>query len=343
MSTPVIAFFNNKGGVGKTTLVYNLAWMYSDVGLRVVAADLDPQANLSSAFLPVERLEYLWPAGEHPATIFGSIQPLVKGTGDIADPHLEYIVPDQLYLFESDDDHIALLVGDLSLSRFEDHLAEAWPKCLDEDERAFRIISAFWRIMQRASSRYNADIILMDLGPNLGAINRAALIAADYVAMPLSPDLFSLQGLQNLGPTLRTWRKNWKERLPKNPDKNLILPPGNMQPIGYIVLRHSVRLDRPVQAYDRLIVEIPVEYRQSVLDENSNQIIVPENDPYCLALLKHYRSLMAMAQEARKPIFHLKPADGAIGSHSRAVQDAFKDFQQLARNIAERTGVVLPS
>jgi cellulose biosynthesis protein BcsQ len=45
MSPPVIAFFNNKGGVGKTSLVYHLAWMYRDLGLNVLAADLDPQAN----------------------------------------------------------------------------------------------------------------------------------------------------------------------------------------------------------------------------------------------------------------------------------------------------------
>lgn len=59
MTTKVIAFFNNKGGVGKTSLVYHLAWMYADLGKRVVAADLDPQANLTSAFLEVDTLERL--------------------------------------------------------------------------------------------------------------------------------------------------------------------------------------------------------------------------------------------------------------------------------------------
>jgi cellulose biosynthesis protein BcsQ len=51
MSIPVITFFNNKGGVGKTSLVYHLSWMFSDLGMRTLAVDLDPQANLSSAFL----------------------------------------------------------------------------------------------------------------------------------------------------------------------------------------------------------------------------------------------------------------------------------------------------
>jgi cellulose biosynthesis protein BcsQ len=64
MSPPVIAFFNNKGGVGKTSLVYHLAWMYRDLGLNVLAADLDPQANLTSAFLDEERLEEIWLASD---------------------------------------------------------------------------------------------------------------------------------------------------------------------------------------------------------------------------------------------------------------------------------------
>ena len=52
-----IVFFNNKGGVGKTTLVYHLAWMYAELGYSVVAADLNPQANLSAVFLDEHRLE----------------------------------------------------------------------------------------------------------------------------------------------------------------------------------------------------------------------------------------------------------------------------------------------
>jgi len=52
-----IAFFNNKGGVGKTTLVYHVAWMLAELGHKVLAADLDPQANLTSMFLDEDQLE----------------------------------------------------------------------------------------------------------------------------------------------------------------------------------------------------------------------------------------------------------------------------------------------
>ena len=331
MNTPIIAFFNTTGGSGgKTSIVYHLSWMFADLGSRVIAADLDPKANLTAAFLDEDRLEQLWPQGDHPETVFGSVHPLLRGIGDIADPYLEYI-----------EDRLSLLVGDLALSCFEDQLSEVWPKCMDRDERAFRVTSSFWRIMQIAAETHKADVILMDLGPNLGAINRAALIAANYIVIPLSPDLFSLQGLRNLGPKLWRWREEWRERLEKNPVTELKLPEGKMQPVGYIVLQHSERLDRPVKAYNRWIARIPEVYRNDVLKEPGGENISVKLDPYCLSLLKHYRSLMPMAQEARKPIFHLKPADGAIGTHFKAVQEGYKDFENLAREIAKRSGVAV--
>ena len=89
--------------------------------------------------------------------------------------------------------------------------------CLDKEERAFRVESAFWRVMKRIVDKFNIEIALVDLGPNLGAINRSVLVAADYLAVPLIPDLFSLQGLKNLGPSIRDWRAGWQDRLERNP------------------------------------------------------------------------------------------------------------------------------
>ncbi len=108
-----------------------------------------------------------------------------------------------------------------------------------------------------------------------------------------------------------------------------------MQPVGYIVMQHTVRLYRPVKAYQRSIARIPNIYREAVLDESENSTLSIAEDPHCLALIKHYQSLMPLAQEAHKPIFHLKPADGAIGSHLQAVQSVYGDFQNLGHKIAE--------
>lgn len=334
MTAPIIAFFNNKGGVGKTSLVYHLAWMYFDLGLKVIAADLDPQANLTAAFLDEDRLEEVWEGSNADSynTVFRCVKPLLSGIGDIAAPNLEKI-----------EDGLSLLIGDLQLSGFEDELSSQWSDCLDRKERAFRVISAFWRVLSQAASIDNADVVLVDLGPNLGAINRAALIASDYVVVPLSPDLFSLQGLKNLGPTVRRWREEWQERIPKNPASDLALPKGKMQPVGYVILQHGVRFDRPVKAFQRWIERIPHIYSAEVLQEPNETALTPSTDPNRLALLKHYQSLMPMAQESHKPIFQLKPADGAIGAHIAAVKLVYWDFKDLAQKIAGRTELLLPN
>lgn len=325
-----IAFFNNKGGVGKTSLVYHLAWMFADCGISTLAVDLDPQANLTAMFLDEERLVDLWPDGEHPETVYGAIRPIDRGIGDIAQPHVEKIA-----------DHLGLIAGDLSLSRFEDKLSESWPKCQNRDEYAFRIMTAFYRLIRYGAAKISAQIVLVDVGPNLGAINRAAIIASERIVIPLAADLFSLQGLKNLGPALREWREIWNELLGKAPrQKDLELPKGLMEPLGYVVMQHGIKEQWPVKAYLRWMDRIPLVYRQSILgEENFDFLPKVENDPYKLTMLKHYRSLMPMAMEARKPIFFLKPADGAIGSHTEAVKECYKDFLNLAKAIAEKTGV----
>ena len=135
--------------------------------------------------------------------MFKCVEPLA-GVGDISRPLLRRIT-DKLYL----------LPGDVALSSFEDILSVEWPKALGDSNlyRPMRILSAFWQIMDAGASDVEADVVLVDIGPNLGAINRSALLAADFVAIPLGADLFSLQGLSNLGPSLRSWRSSWRKRL----------------------------------------------------------------------------------------------------------------------------------
>ncbi len=231
-----IAFFNNKGGVGKTSLVYHLAFMFAEKGVSVVAIDLDPQANLSSMFVDEDQMETLWDPADR-KTVYRAIEPLLVGTGDVGVPYVESIAH-----------RLGLVVGDLSLSSAEDELSSRWADCLDGKAIAFRVISAFWRIIERAAQEMQAELALIDVGPNLGAINRAALLAAQFIVIPLAPDLFSLQGLSNLGPTVRCWRRDWKKRLESAPDANLSLPTGEIEPLGYVVLQHGIRVARPVKA-----------------------------------------------------------------------------------------------
>ena len=340
MSVPVLAFFNNKGGVGKTSLVYHLAWMLARIGHRVLACDLDPQANLTAAFLSESRLENIWNAteqggGSQGHTIFECVRPLTE-VGDVLTPMLAKIAP-----------NLSLVPGDLGLAGFEDTLSAEWSNALGSSNlfRALRIQTAFSHVVQCGATAMQASVAVIDVGPNLGAINRSALIATDHVVVPLGADLFSLQGLRNLGPALRGWRTDWRARQEhgKGHGIELPLPDGNMFPIGYVVQQHGVRLSRPVKAYDKWVNRMPGEYAKSLLQNEPPYAPMPSEDDRCLATVKHFRSLVPMAQEARKPIFDLTPADGAIGGHAAAVRQADSDFRALSLRICSEVGLDPPT
>ena len=109
---------------------------------------------------------------------------------------------------------------------------------------------------------------------------------------------------------------------------------GAMQPIGYVVQQHSIRLSRPVKAYDTWLHRIPEEYAHNLLEKSEGPYAPsPDKDPHSLAMVKHYRSLVPLSQEAHKPIFNLNSADGALGSHAVAAKNAYVDFKELATTI----------
>jgi chromosome partitioning protein len=316
-----IAFFNNKGGVGKTTLVYHVAHMLVEQGRRVLLVDLDPQANLSAMCLSEERLEQLWAGAEHPDTVFGCTQPILNGTGDLAVAHVEELTAG-----------LGLIAGDLNLSSFESRLSDAWLRAVDCDEWAFRALSAFHRLGQSAGHSHAADLVLFDVGPNLGAINRSALLASDFMLTPLAPDPFSVHGLRNLAPAVREWRKGWSDRLGCKVQEHIDLPAGRMAPLGYVVMQADMQLTRPVSTYDAWLRRLPLEFHEQLLDDPEFPTSI-DRDPWCLGVMRPHQSLLPLAQDAKKPMFQLRPGDGAIGGHMMAVQRSRAEFDQLATRI----------
>ncbi len=321
--TAHITFFNNRGGVGKTSLVYHSAFMFAEKGFRVLAVDLDPQSSLSSMALDESRLEALWLDDEHALTMYGAVAPLFNGTGDVCPVHIEPL-----------GDLLGLLVGNPALSPIEEALSTGWPRCLDGCERTFRVTTAFWRVIHEAAKRYQADVVLLDVGPNLGAINRSAFVASSHVLMPVAPDLLSLQGLKNLGPMLRKWRSAWAAALPYAPGTLGEMPLGDMSPLGYVLMQQVERFGNSARAYTKWQTQLPIAYRTSVSGEEA-----AESNDHQIHRLKHYRSLMPMAMEARKPMFSLTNADGAIGAYQTNVQQCHDDFSALVTAIAARTGL----
>ncbi|MBI4702284.1 MAG: AAA family ATPase [Deltaproteobacteria bacterium] len=323
-----LALFNNKGGVGKTTLTFNIAHMAARQGLRTLILDYDPQCNVSAIALSEESLFEIWEnASEYGTTVARCIDLVRRGKGDIVEPRLE----------EAADD-LWILPGDLALSRFEQALAEGWGQIhASDNERAMHVTTALQRLADRAARSVGADLVLLDVGPNLGALNRAALLAADAVVVPVAPDLFSLQGLKNVGPTMREWRLDWERAQERTPG-----PSGarSFEPRGYIVQQHLARVDRPVRGYEKWAAQIPGVFHEQVLEtpERSRPARV-EDDPYCVTMLKHFASLVPLAQLVRKPIFDLKQADGVGGGQIQAVAKARIEFEQLTGKLRALLGI----
>lgn len=351
-----MALFNNKGGVGKTTLVYHLAHMLQRMGHRVLAVDLDPQANLTAQFLDEDELAVLWdetedgsaatdlsssapkpfdldfrPSRVKPGagTVATAIQPIMEGVGDV-------LLGEPVTI----EDGLWILPGDVNLSAFEDRLSAAWPNSfLGKDVAALRTTTALHRVIDHGARSVGADIILIDVGPNLGAINRAALLSAETILMPLTGDLFSLRGLRNLGPTLRDWRSTWQGTvLPKIPDR-IAAPRGLMMPIGYIVMQPAARSDRPTKAHDRWLDRIPEVFATAVLAAGAGTV----ERTFEIATMKNYANLVPLAQDARKPMFELRSGDGALGGTQSAVRRCYADFRDLALKVRDRLAFIDPT
>ena len=177
----VVAFFNHKGGVGKTTIVFNTAIALGELGHKVAIVDADAQANASAIALGEERYETAVNKNE---TLWTAVAPLVSGAGDF-----RAVAPIELR------ENVCIVPGDIRLSKFEAILPQSWTEALAGNERGFRATTALHRLCQSMDELCSAEYVFVDVGPNVGALNRSVLIACDGFVVPLAPDLFSILAL----------------------------------------------------------------------------------------------------------------------------------------------------
>lgn len=144
--------------------------------------------------------------------------------------------------------------------------------------------------------------------------------------------------MQNTGITLQRWRSEWQQL------NHIIeaIPPDKMQLLGYVILQPPIRLYLGTNSYSRWRTQIMTTYHQTLLFESDYQPGLLTDDSHCLSLLNDHFLLQPIAKEASKPLFHLKPADGALGAYDQVVPKVYLEYQQLAQNIAKRVGINLP-
>lgn len=331
----IIAFPSISRGAGQSSLVFHLAWMYADLGVSVVVADFDPQARLTMKFLDTAEVDDLW-SGEKATRMTGyrALRAVLDSSGE---PHLPTLIE-----FSPG---IDLLPGDPALAEVEEELAVQWMQRHDPSAPTLRTLGRIRTMLERTAEEYAASLVLLDVGPNLAALNRAILMTADATVVPLATDVSSLHGLRSFGATLWSWRREREELLTSTAraqSRGSCLPGKAIPLAGCVLLDHAFLLYEPHDVPDRWAHRLTNEYASAVLHEPGSvgQAVGGNSRP--LARLKHHHDLLPMAHEARKPMFLLQSADGVIGSHVRAVQDCYTEYRDAAKRVAESCDIPLP-
>ncbi|WDQ14573.1 ParA family protein [Rhodopirellula sp. P2] len=325
MSVPIVSLFNCKGGVGKTTLTAHVAIMLGELGYRVVVADLDPQYNLSAMLLTESQLDQGW---KYERTVFDALAPYHNDGSDILPPHLWPIRDD-----------VALLSTDFRQSDFEERYAAGWSLAQHDNEEALKQLLGFRFVLEMAAEAHAADVVLVDLAPQFSAMNRAVLVNCTHLAVPLTPNALTLRTLQLLGATLGRWQSEWHEINETPCCAKYGVPIQDTLPIGYIVGHIHQRGRTTTAALQASMQQIPELYHRNILNQELSHRTPLGEDDACLAIIRNFHSLIQLADDAKKPVFDLKPADGAIGAHGGYVQEAYKDFEKLSKKIASRIGL----
>ena len=213
----IISLFNNKGGVGKSTLGYHLGFALSELGKKTLMIDLDPQCNLTICGIETEFLHQIWLEEdpfiddfekafkenqailEKPRSIHFLLKPTEDGLSDFD------ILPPTVNLSTNLD----LIPGRLSIHKYENKIAERWSGAYQGDNLAIRTITKIRELCNLYTAKNNYDFIIIDTSPSLGILNKTIISTVDGFFVPAQPDMFSLYGIRNIGNSLELWKKEF--------------------------------------------------------------------------------------------------------------------------------------
>lgn len=320
-----IVVFNNKGGVGKTTLLCNLAsYLQIRKGKKVIVVDTDPQCNATAYMFPYLQIEEIYSKSKK--TIYEIVKPLQRGNG---------FQEGDLPIHKSPYFDVDVIVGDPNLSLSEDFLSKDW---LDGKAGDFRGLQTTLMFRDLLSKLKDYDFVFFDVGPSLGALNRAVLAASDHFIVPMSSDIFSIQALENISKSLKEWNKqlsrgledfNEKEGEPFTIDNEEVT--WHIQFAGYITQQYTAKTvggkKQPVKAYERIIKKIPTTVKRHLNSLNKTELTAPK-----IGEITNLHSLVPLSQNSSVPIFGLKAEHGVVGAHFNKV----KEFESTLKIIADK-------
>ena len=325
-----LTLFNHKGGVGKTTLTINLSDALAELGFCVLIIDADPQCNLTSFFLEEDYLDDLLGASDDidtsEGTIWSAIKPVVDGKGSIRDVNLVSL-----------ENNLFICPGDVLLADYEEELPAAWTGSFARKKRDYDVTCALSLAARQLGKKCKADIVIFDVGPNVGPLNRTILLDSDFFATPVGADLFSLRALSTVGRSLGRWIADWKtvRRLASPSDQKRLFR-GKPKYLGYITSAYKVSSGRsPTRPHEYWEGKIAPRVRSRIIKDlmKVDPSLLPDNGNK-IASIKNFQSLAPQAQVNGCAIGKLH---GYVnpGYYSQ-VKEAGIEFSHLAKEILKR-------
>lgn len=333
----VLAFFNNKGGVGKTTLACNYAsFVAREVGRNTLVIDLDPQCNSTQLMLDETEWEEIYSDADRSvdASVMAPLRPIRLGDSSVDTTNLP--------IRNSSRFEVDVLPGHPALSVLEDILGESWGQFRGGNIGGAR--RTCWLRALSPSLSIDYDLVVLDLGPSLGALNRSALIGSTHFVTPMASDLFSLYALDNIAVWFRRWVKEYDQGFGATREElDLAGMPGSEVPevlpirsgfLGYTVqqyvtgTRHGGR--RKIEAYETYRRQIP---------ERAKGLI--KMSPYSaealdLGTVPNMFSMIPLAQSAHSPIGLMTKQDGIIGAQTSQQDRYLQQLRVIFASIEER-------
>jgi len=307
--------------VGKTTLVYNCAVSFAKAGYKTMLIDLDPQCNLSRLALGDDN---------HEGDIYDVLKGVIEGGGDVnlsVEP-----VP-----IERSDGNLSLLKGNVNLTLYENLLVNAYGAAASGQQIGYFQTSAIDRFLRERGLHDEIDIFVIDTSPSLSLLNRIIFLGSDYFVVPMMPDAFSVQGIENLGSVFEGWKKNWQisgKALAGNTESKFVLS-GDGLFVGYIVNSYNVYGKQPIHDHRRWMSEIPGKVKKYLSEKHGRNGLVEKSWRDPLAIIQDYGRIPAKCQELGVAIFDLDPKlieEIHIGTKEN-IEKSKEEFTELSKQI----------
>jgi len=363
-----IAIFNNKGGVGKTTLTFHLAHALAELGHRTLLVDLDPQCNLTIFGMGERDLHSVW-ENEDPF-----VDDFAKARAAMSPAHFKKLFANPRsahFLLKPTEDGTAepktlarpvrlrpaldLIPGRLTLHMYEDRIATRWSDVYRGEPLALRTVTRIRSLALAYSAKHDYDLVIFDTSPSLGALNRVIISTTDGFLVPCMPDMFSLYGIRNIGKSLTGWGAEMETIFKLIPDeKRASFPKHFVRFLGFTIFNARKYASGKnewdlAQAHYNYAKRIPETVRRYIPESLRDHLSADQvEEPVGGTAIMHSHSTMpSMAQKYKTPIWRvpdspdLAPEDEATVRGNRAQYErtgpAYRDF---ARDLLRRLRVL---